>query len=275
MLHLERCSTKLMREVFMPLERPPGRHVATARQLQDDRLVLQRDREGSSGSPARSCGSNAHPSCSTTRPTGTRTAAAGRRRVTDLPTALAAIETIVEQGEGAAPGNLEVPRRTGPPDTREQELSHYAKFERIAEDIDEIGEVWPVPKDPRAKHYEGPHRRCATLFDAAYCYLMRMLDTLYATPSTTVEEGRSPRYGLERTCIAAMGGLLYPLADLLVRQPAGPRRPRRPHVRVPPFPRRRTVQGPAARAVRRPAGRVPEPRGRQQRARLIGLLPSV
>ncbi len=224
MLHLERCSTKLMREVFMPLEQPSRSDTSP-----------QPDSYGTIGSfysaivegferlSGPKLWKHAHPELQYYTAYWNQDGGGRPRRVTDLPTALAAIETIVEQGEGAAPGNLEVPTEPVHPTPGEQELSHYAKFERIAEDIDEIGEVWPVPKDPRAKHYEEPAQSLATLFNAAYCYLMRMLDTLYATPSTTVKEGRSPRYGLERTCIAAMGGLLYPLADLLVRQPAGPR----------------------------------------------------
>ena len=34
-----------------------------------------------------------------------------------------------------------------------------------------------------------------------------------------VAGSHSERYGLERTFIAAMGGLLFPIGDLLVRQP--------------------------------------------------------
>jgi hypothetical protein len=47
-----------------------------------------------------------------------------------------------------------------------------------------------------------------------------MIDALYATSGSTVIAGkRSPRYGLERTFVAAMGGLLFPIADQLVRTP--------------------------------------------------------
>jgi hypothetical protein len=58
-------------------------------------------------------------------------------------------------------------------------------------------------------------------FNAAYCYVLCMIDALYTTSADTVTAGkRSPRYGLERTFVAAMGGLLFPIADVLVRQPA-------------------------------------------------------
>ena len=144
--------------------------------------------------------------------------------VTDLPSALDAITTIVEQGEGAAPGDEEVPLTPASPQLGLEELSHYAKFARIAEGIDAIGDTWPVPSNPRRSDFDGPVGRLAELFDAAYCYVLCMIDALYARSSKTRQPGRrSPRYGMERTFIAAMGGLLYPIADLLVRQPGAKR----------------------------------------------------
>lgn len=141
--------------------------------------------------------------------------------VTDLVTALGAMATIVEQGEGAAGGTDEVPLDPVTPTLGLSELSHYAKFERIAEGIDLIGAVWPVPTNPKLRDYEGsPVTGLAELFNAAYCYLLAMIDAIYETTRSTVNPGHaSPRYGLERTFVAAMNGLLFPIADLLVRQP--------------------------------------------------------
>jgi hypothetical protein len=59
-----------------------------------------------------------------------------------------------------------------------------------------------------------------------------MLDKIYATPAVypkeenktrdpDEEKNRDRRYGLERSFVAAMQGLLYPIADLLVRTPTG------------------------------------------------------
>jgi hypothetical protein len=226
MLHLERCSTKLMREVFMPFEQPATSDPPPAEPESYGTIgaFYSAIVEGFERLSGPKLWKQAHPELQYYTAYWNQDGGGRPLKVTDLLTALEAIKTIVEQGEGAAPGDLEVPTEPVHPKLGEQELSHYAKFERIAEGIDEIGAVWPVPKDPRAQHFEEPTRSLAQLFNAAYCYLMRMLDVLYATPSTTVKEGaRSRRYGLERTCIAAMGGLLYPLADLLVRQPVGPR----------------------------------------------------
>jgi hypothetical protein len=153
--------------------------------------------------------------------------------VKDLETACQAITTIVEQGEGAATGVEDVPVDPNKPTPGLSELSHYAKFERIADGIDAIGDVWPVPSNPYPEDFDFkgrggerlPAANLATLFDAAYCYVLCMLDELYDTAMEFEEVKKaedeepvwSKRYGLERTFLAAMGGLLYPIADLLVR----------------------------------------------------------
>ena len=101
-----------------------------------------------------------------------------------------------------------------------EELSHYAKFSRIAEGVDVIGDVWPVPRNPTRADYEGSVAALAELFDAAYCYVLCMIDAIYEASNAKMKVGKpDKRYGLERTFIAAMGGLLYPIAVLLVRQP--------------------------------------------------------
>jgi hypothetical protein len=114
------------------------------------------------------------------------------------------------------------------------ELSHYAKFKRIADGIDGIGDVWPVPNDPCPDDFDFkgtdgkrlPAADLATLFDAANCYVLCLIDKLYATVKAFEDEspegGESDRYGIERQFLAAMGGLLFPIADLLVRQPVSP-----------------------------------------------------
>jgi hypothetical protein len=140
--------------------------------------------------------------------------------VCDLPSALQAILTIVEQGEGSDPGNVTVPLDPIDPQPGMTELSHYGKFQQIAQGIDQIGQVWKVPLDPTRGAWHGPVGQLAELFDAAYCYVLCLLDALYEASRMTVVPGqRSPRYGLERNFIAAMGGVLFPVADLLVRQP--------------------------------------------------------
>jgi hypothetical protein len=224
-LHLEPCSVELMENVFLPFELPeksdaPPQSDQYATLGQFYGAVQQGfeylDAQGD-------LWINNQPLLQYNNAYWNNDGGGAPLRVLDLPTALTAIEIIVEQGEGAAPGDDEVPTKFPyDPHTVPLELSHYAKFKAIADGIDTIGDVWPVPTDPSAADFAEPAKQLATFFNAAYCYVLCMIDTLYHTTSATVEPGKSsPRYGLERTFIAAMGGLLYPIADLLVRQPAG------------------------------------------------------
>ena len=222
MLHLEPCTKRLMERVFMPLELPEktsappqAHHYNTLGQFYAaitdglERLSGPRLWKNPRGDLQYSTSywnqdGGGKPVC-----------------VLDLPSALQAIQTIVEQGEGANPDDPMVPLHPADPQFGYTEYSHYAKFRRIAEGIDPIHDLWPVPKDPKAADFDGPVRKLAELFNAAYCYVLCMIDALYTTSADTVVAGkRSPRYGLERTFIAAMGGLLFPIADVLVRQPA-------------------------------------------------------
>ncbi|MFI0914409.1 ferritin-like protein [Streptomyces abikoensis] len=147
--------------------------------------------------------------------------------VVDQGSALDALYVIVEQGEGA-------------PD--EQEDSHYQKFTRVRDHVDGIGvvdesgqqkytidsgdeAVWPVVTDPKATDFTGPVRTLAELSDAAYCYVLALLDKLYRTPADDPMGNNagpeSVRYGLERGFVAAMQGVLSPVAGLLVATPVG------------------------------------------------------
>ncbi|UQA91985.1 ferritin-like domain-containing protein [Streptomyces halobius] len=150
--------------------------------------------------------------------------------VVDQGSALDALYIIVSQGEGA-------------PD--EQEESHYEKFTRIRDHVDGIGvvcddsgrqkytidsgdeAVWPVVTDPNASDFTGSLKQLALLSDAAYCYVLALLDKLYLTPADDPDSGpgqgephpTSKRYALERGFIAAMQGVLSPVANILVSTP--------------------------------------------------------
>ena len=221
MLQLEPCTPDLMRDVFMPLELP-AKTGAPAQSEQYNTIgqfyaAITLGFETLSG-PA--LWRHAHPDLQYNRAYWNQDGGGKPLVVTDLPSALGAIPTIVEQGEGTDPGNEEVPIDPASPSFGYEELSHFAKFERIAEGVDVIGDVWPVPTNPTRSDFEGPVAALAELFDAAYCYVLCMIDAIYESSNDDVVAGdHSERYGLERTFIAAMGGLLYPIADLLVRQP--------------------------------------------------------
>lgn len=224
MLHLEPCTTDLMQRVFMPFELPakvsaPPQpdHYNTIGQFYG---AIVDGLERLSGPSLWSA-----PSANLQYGTSYWNNDGGGKPiiVVDLPTALQAIETIVEQGEGAAPDKSKVPIEPTEPIFGQEEYSHYAKFKRVFEGIDLIRDLWPVPTDPKVAAFDGPARALAEFFNAAYCYVLFMIDTIYSTSSTTIQPlQHSPRYGLERRFIAAMGGVLYPIANLLVQQPAQP-----------------------------------------------------
>jgi hypothetical protein len=214
--------------------------------------------------------------------------------VKDLETAFQAIDTIVEQGEGAAPGSSTVPidptKGVDPwhPDKVETELSHYAKFVQIWEGIDEIGEVWPVPDNPKPEDFDfknadpwgPPVGDLAKFFDAAYCYVLCMLDKLYDTEMKfqTVKEGTSAvseRYGLERTFLAAMGGLLYPIAQLLVRTPVTTEMNAAPGFRFYKFPEQKNKKAHLATLCDDLLGAFPSLGGDDSVRQLIDRLPDV
>ncbi|MEV6874217.1 ferritin-like protein [Amycolatopsis sp. NPDC051128] len=145
--------------------------------------------------------------------------------VHDLHSALTAINLIVEQGEGMDPDQQEVPIDPQDPAGQQQaglfEFPHYVKFKRIADGWEPIGEVYPMPDNPRVSQFpEGPVRDLGQLACAAYTYVLAMLDELYNTSGNDVKPGAtSPRYGLERKFIAAMQGLLFGVIKELVRIP--------------------------------------------------------
>jgi hypothetical protein len=145
--------------------------------------------------------------------------------VHDLRSALSAINLIVEQGEGMDPDQQEVPIHPEEPAKQQApglfEYPHYVKFKRIADGWESIGDVHPVPENPRVAHYpEGPVRDLGQLACAAYTYVLALLDELYATTGEDVRPGAiSRRYGLERQFIAAMQGLLFGVIKELVRTP--------------------------------------------------------
>lgn len=223
-LHLEPCTTELMERVFMPFELPEK----VSAPPQPDRYntigqfyaAIVDGLERLSG-PKLWSRPNADLQYRTTY--WNNDGGGEPIVVVDLPTALQAIQTIVEQGEGADPEKAKVPIAPAAPVFGQEEYSHYAKFKRISEGIDLIRDLWPVPTDPKLVDFEGPVRALAEFFNAAYCYVLCMIDTIYQTSSSTIQPlQHSERYGLERRFIAAMGGVLYPIANLLVQQPATP-----------------------------------------------------
>jgi hypothetical protein len=277
MLHLAPCSVALMTDVFMPLELParqgappePGWYhtigefyaavTAGFERLEGAELWAHNQPElqylsgywnqDGGGSPLVVC---------------------------DLPSARQAIVTIVEQGEGSDPGTVTVPLDPVAPQAGMTELSHYGKFQQIATGIDQIGNVWPVPVDPSPLEWHGPVGQLAGLFDAAYCYVLCLLDALYGASRMTELPGqRSTRYRLERSFIAAMGGILFPIANLLVGQNTAEGKHAAPTFSYYPFGADRPKRDQLQILCGQVAAHYPTLGGDDSVLHLIGLLPSV
>jgi nitrite reductase/ring-hydroxylating ferredoxin subunit len=141
--------------------------------------------------------------------------------VTDLASATAAIETIVEQGEGAR----------GPRD----DSSHFGKFLRVLEEYLEFKRRDPnfEPAKPVVAAWVRPPHDAnlsnptfitdpitagvADLFNAAYEVMLQMLVRFFAHTEETEEELRT----LSRTAVGAMFLLIKPLGQLLTTLPVG------------------------------------------------------
>jgi Ferritin-like len=236
-LVLSECSTELMDSVFMPLEYPAQRGAkAQSNQYETLGQFYMAIQDGLNNVD-RSEGSKLWRYAEHNAPWQYDNAYWNRDggglpvEITDLHTAQAALNMVVEQGEGVDPDKAIVPVDPISPREGIEELSHYARFSRIQRGIEVIGKVRNVPFCPTVADHVDPENPFKTpithppalclaiLFNAAYCYTLAMLDKLYELPSHFEPKKQSPRYHLERTFIAAMQGLLYPIADLLTRTP--------------------------------------------------------
>ncbi|MEY9894252.1 hypothetical protein ABIA31_007938 [Catenulispora sp. MAP5-51] len=225
-LHLKACSPQLMEDIFCPLELPatldappqPDQYQTLGQFYQaiEEGLVRVDQVEGKKlWKYAKESAAWQYQRAYWNRDGGGEPIV-----ITDLPTALEALKVVVEQGEGIDPENATVPIDPVNPTPGLDELSHYARFLRIQQGIEPIGDVRNILTDPKISDFKEPAVGLAKLFNAAYCYTLAMLDKLYNLPATLTAETTSPRYHLERTFISAMSGMLYPIADLLMQTPA-------------------------------------------------------
>lgn len=277
MLHLEPCSTNVMTKVFMPLELPAGTDAPPEpgwyQTIGQFYAAIKLGFERLSGPDL---WVHNQPDFQYLSGYWNQDGGGAPLVVCDLPSAIDAIATIVEQGEGADPGNLTVPLDPVSPQEGMTELSHYGKFRQIGLGIDQIGKTWPVPTDPQRTQWDGPVGELAELFDAAYCYLLCLLDALYTSSRMASQPGQtSPRYGLERTFIAAMGGILFPIANLLVRQPVGHDQHAAPAFGYYAFGDAQPKRDQLLDLCARTAAHYPSLGGGDSVLHLIGLLPSV
>ena len=123
--------------------------------------------------------------------------------VDDLGSACQAIEVIVHQGEGLSESRWA--------DESHRELTHYYKLLSIMDGTSPLGEVLALPTDPRTADYPVHLQPVSHLFNAAYRFVVLLLDELYSPvldKAPLVDE-------LYRVMTRVMG----PLARWLVAQP--------------------------------------------------------
>ena len=144
--------------------------------------------------------------------------------VTDLASAQRAVETILEQGEGAR-GHWEA--------------AHFGEFVEILEEYRRMlsanPEFDPIRPVMFARVRRGEHddsipligdrvtSRCMDLFNVSYEILLQMLERYFAhTEETDAQLGT-----LANAAVIVMGGVLRPLGDLITTLPVGPEHPGR------------------------------------------------
>jgi hypothetical protein len=142
--------------------------------------------------------------------------------VTDLASAHQAIDTILEQGEGAR-GHWE--------------SAHFGQFVRILDEYRQLKAANPDFEPARpvlfatvrpSEHDDTVPRitedvtaRCTDLFNVGYEVLLQMLHRYFAH----TEETDAQLMTLSRTAIALMFSVLRPLGDMITTLPVGPKAP--------------------------------------------------
>lgn len=126
----------------------------------------------------------------------------GLVEITDLDTAIEAIEIIVHQGEGLSD------ERWADPD--HQELTHYHKLLQIVEGEEPLGRVIDVRPGPRTADYPEPLRVVSDLFNASYRYVFLIMSRLFS-PNNDKAADVDLLYRF-------MSDVLSPVARSLVRQ---------------------------------------------------------
>ena len=126
--------------------------------------------------------------------------------ITDLDSAMLAMQIIIEQGEGIRGSHYD--------DASKRELAHYFKFERIAEGEAPLGEVLPVVKNPKTADYPESLRDLSNLFNACYCYMLLVLEDIFIL-TDPAEKHRLVFRGM----FSIMSSVLPKLARMMMQRP--------------------------------------------------------
>ena len=129
----------------------------------------------------------------------------GISAIDNLDSAVDALEVLIHQGEGVQDAKYADPDH--------QELTHYYKFELLADGEKPIGEVRPAVRDPHVDDLPPEVRPIAALADAVYTYIFILMDRMYLADSDD-EELIGELYG-------TMTAILGPLCRYLMTVPVG------------------------------------------------------
>lgn len=210
-LELRRCTTEVVRDVFMAIERPAPVEAAPEddeyetlgqfyRALEEalDELSAEIDLFATHQPKRQLSNASFYGPVPFDDPDS-----GGLILIHDRETAQQALEVIIHQGEGVGTDRWADPGH--------RELTHYHKFEQLERGATPIGETWPVLTNPTTAALPDRLRGPSDLFNACYALIFVTLRELF---SGTVEQnpliGRL--YGLMSDC-------LTPTARYLVRQP--------------------------------------------------------
>ena len=125
--------------------------------------------------------------------------------ISDLESAIDAIEIIIHQGEGLSD------ERWADPD--HQELTHYHKLVQIHDGYSPLGKVWPLRTNPSTADYPEAIQTVSNLFNALYSGVYRILDQIFS--------GESDQRRMVGLLYVVMGDLMSRTAHFMVAQELG------------------------------------------------------
>ncbi len=243
-IQLQAYSPQLARDVFMAIEKPdtamkmpaPGKPFETVGQFY--RAVEQGFENCVKRFGKQKVFPNKRPQITDTYfgPGGGRLV-----KVTGLTSAKRAIKEITEQGEGASspkppmPGQdpfggcehygLRLDGTYGPIIGRPWEMSHYRKFQQLADAVNPGPAVYPMQTNPSAGRFSGLTKELADLFNGIYTLMLQSLEKLFTTGRENwFFEVAFPlmRFALQPLAILLMQTPLQPQADPSAGPNAGP-----------------------------------------------------
>jgi hypothetical protein len=126
--------------------------------------------------------------------------------ITDLDSAMSAMKTIVEQGEGILESHYD--------DDSKKELAHYFKFQRIVEGEAPLGDVWPIVKNPKTADYPESLRDLSNLFNGCYCYMLLALEDIFILTDSAAKHNL-----VFRGLFSVMASIMPQLARMMMQTP--------------------------------------------------------